>query len=477
MTFGKRQAKYGISSSIAIILVLVILASINYIAQKHNVRQDLTKNQIYTLSDHTKKILESLTQDVTVTCFFQDNNESKLDVKTLLKEYEYISSFFHVDFFDPVSRPDLVEKFNVTRDGTIIFQMGDRRQETFGTGEMDLTSGLLKLIKDRKKSVLYFSTGHDELDITSYDQNFGLSHFKEAVEREQFTLKEINLAAVPSIPEDAAALCIVGPKVPFLDVEIETMRKFADEGGNFYILLDSPMLEQNRIPDLAPLLDEYGIRADQSLVLDFESSVRGQPAMPYIGNIGWHQITKDFKLGIVMVGARSLSPLKQIPPNVGIEKLGQTLAQETSWGETDMSQAPPVFNKGKDIEGPVIVAVAIERKTPLTSTDTVPESSESDPSSEEKKSDEKDIVSRMVLIGDSDIVTNTIFYELGNSDFLLNSINWLCQEEDLISIRPKTPDVVKLEMTPQRWKIVLLIVILCPMLFLAAGIMVWWKRR
>ncbi len=47
---------------------------------------------------------------------------------------------------------------------------------------------------------------------------------------------------------------------------------------------------------------------------------------------------------------------------------------------------------------------------------------------------------RIVVFGDSDFVTNGYLGIPGNRDLFLNSVNWLAQQENLISIRPRDPE-------------------------------------
>src|SRR6187549_546555 len=51
------------------IIVLIILAGINYIASQAHFRLDLTKEKRYTLSPVTKKLLTRLNDRVTITVF------------------------------------------------------------------------------------------------------------------------------------------------------------------------------------------------------------------------------------------------------------------------------------------------------------------------------------------------------------------------------------------------------------------------
>ena len=84
----------------------------------------------------------------------------------------------------------------------------------------------------------------------------------------------------------------------------------------------------------------------------------------------------------------------------------------------------------------------------------------------------------MIIFGDSDFASNKFYYALNNSDLFLNSVDWLAQKYDLISIRAK-PQAFRLLVIDQRefdfiryssW------FLLPTGLMLLAGIS-WWRRR
>ena len=72
---GRRQMKYGANTAVLVLVVVVILGALNYLVSRHTKRWDLTKNQRYSLSDQTKKVLGGLKEDVKVT-YFQRAQES-----------------------------------------------------------------------------------------------------------------------------------------------------------------------------------------------------------------------------------------------------------------------------------------------------------------------------------------------------------------------------------------------------------------
>ena len=60
----------------------------------------------------------------------------------------------------------------------------------------------------------------------------------------------------------------------------------------------------------------------------------------------------------------------------------------------------------------------------------------------------------------------------------MNMMNWLSSDEDLISIRQKEPEDRRLTLTSRQMKTVFYTsVIFLPLIALASGIGVWWRRR
>ena len=71
--FSGRSARYGSLAFASILVVLGILAAINYLAARHNKRWDLTAAGQYTLSEQTKKVLQGLEKPVRATVFARSN--------------------------------------------------------------------------------------------------------------------------------------------------------------------------------------------------------------------------------------------------------------------------------------------------------------------------------------------------------------------------------------------------------------------
>jgi ABC-type uncharacterized transport system involved in gliding motility auxiliary subunit len=151
-----------------------------------------------------------------------------------------------------------------------------------------------------------------------------------------------------------------------------------------------------------------------------------------------------------------------------------------SWAETDMDRfkrGEAAFDEGKDIKGPVsigIVASLNEKKEE----DTEDFKHAFEPQERKPKKGEEPKEGRIVVIGDSDFASNSRINILGNSDFFLNIINWLLEEEDLISIRPKESAGQTFTLSKVQQKIIFWIpLVVMPGLSILCGIAVYKKRK
>ncbi|NDF96041.1 MAG: hypothetical protein EB107_09450 [Proteobacteria bacterium] len=86
---------------------------------------------------------------------------------------------------------------------------------------------------------------------------------------------------------------------------------------------------------------------------------------------------------------------------------------------------------------------------------------------------------RIVVVGNTEFASNTLAAPvLGNRDFFVNSVNWLAEEEDLISIRAEPQSAATVVMTNQSQVLVFFTtVVLVPVSALLIGIAIWWQRR
>lgn len=86
-------------------------------------------------------------------------------------------------------------------------------------------------------------------------------------------------------------------------------------------------------------------------------------------------------------------------------------------------------------------------------------------------------MTRLVVFGDSDWITNEGLSYYANRDFVLNTMNWLVGEEGGITIRPKSMKASIAPISKQTFYAIFAGSLLVPELILIFGIVVWWRRK
>ena len=158
-SFSGREARFGTLAFASIAVVLAILVGINYLASRRNKRWDLTAAKQFTLSDQTRKVLQSLERPVTIRVF--DRTEGFERFRERLDEYTYASDKVTVEYIDVDRRPAEAQRFEVQQLGTVALEYDGRVERVTSDGEQELTNGLIKVIQGRQTKV-YFVQGHGE---------------------------------------------------------------------------------------------------------------------------------------------------------------------------------------------------------------------------------------------------------------------------------------------------------------------------
>ena len=464
-----RAARYGTNVAVVILLAFCILALVNFVSARRFARIDTTMGKQFSLSEQTKKILKSLEQDITVTAFYTQDHYRRRFAEDTLNEYAQQSSRFHLSFIDPNLKPGLAMTYRIRQNGTVVFESENGRKdvESYQNEEQDFTSTILKLVATEQKK-LYFLDGHGERDIDGSGED-SYSDLKKLVEADNYQVDKLVLAAQSSIPGDCTVLVIAGPQQPLLPREEGDIIRYMAAGGKAIIMADPAPS-----PSMARLLERWSVKAADDIVLDsFGQSYFGDPSVPVIARYADHLITSPIASVMTFFPmARSLAPMENSQDNLEVVQLART--SKDSWGELDtemlLSKRSASNDEGVDSQGPMCIAVAVS----------VREGSRDEPSPMPGQPPKETPKEKRVLVamGDSDFVTNR-YLKAGNPDLFMNAVNWLSEEEDLISIRPKDQEQARIQqLTGRQMRFVTYFSIFAvPLLILIAGGGVWWKRR
>ena len=464
---GRRARAAGASVGYALTVTAVVVL-INFLAARHHLRKDLTENQAFTLSEQTLKVLESLPRDVSITYFYTDVQPGKQKLEDLLKEYRIRSRRLTARMIDPDKNPGDAKRYGITEYGTIIVESGKQEARTTSADEESLTNALIKVTRDRER-IVYVTTGHGERDLDDAERG-GLSLLKGELEKQHYVVRPLVLNQ--GVPGDASVVVIAGPRKPFLEAEAAMIGGYLERGGRLLHLQDA-----ETAPGLAGVLEAYGVRVRSDVVVDKVSQLFGGDALiPMVAGDGYdefHAVTKTFRYQTFFPLAASVDVGTDLPPGVVVTNLART--SEYSWGETSQAEIRSgriSLNEGTDVRGPLTLGAAASRKP-----GTPPEVDGEDAGGggEEDKAEPE---TRLIVFGDSDFLTNGYFNASGNGDLALSAVAWLAEQEELVSIRPKTAAPRLVILTPREvffyfWSIVAL----APILIVIAGVTIWVRRR
>jgi ABC-type uncharacterized transport system involved in gliding motility auxiliary subunit len=470
-SMGKRSTKFAGNYVLSLILVIAIVSILNYAGQRHPKRIDTTGSGRYTLAPQTKQLLGKLTRDVEVKAFFPGGEYAPL--KELLIEYRTISPRVRYEFIDPDRQPDVAKQYEVTaygtlqnpisgtqlKFGTVIISYGDRREKiekkSEEVQEEDLTNAIIKVGRSEAKKI-YFIKGHGEKDPADTERT-GFSEANKAMEAQGYKVETLNLATEGKVPEDAKVLIEAGPTTEPFAQEQQFIADFLNKGGGGLLL----MVDPHPAPAFDAFLKNWGVKVDNDLVLDVSGVGRlmgAGPSIPLVTSYENHKITDRFKAMTFFPLTRSIEPDKSLPASTTVETLFKS--NPNSWGETNLNNRQASYDPGSDLKGPLSLAIAAVKE--------VKPSSESNPA----------VKSRVVVTGTSNFPVNAYFPLQGNGNLFLNMVSWLAQDEDLISIRPKSPEDRRLVLSESQMSLLQLIAVFAlPGIALIVGIVVVVNRR
>jgi len=324
------------------LLILVVLVLINFVSFYYYFRIDLTEEGIYSLSDASKDILESLDETVTVSAYFTEDlppqlAKAKADFKDLLIEYNSTSrGNVLYEFINPNAdqaaearafqegiRPVIInarEKDQVKQQkvylGAVI-HMGDEKDiipvvQPGSAMEYDLSASIKKLSIVEKPKIGWVQ-GHGEPGTaTTMQANEELAIL--------YDVEEINLQDPGIDLSIYKTIAILAPLDTIPEQDLMKLDGYLAKGGNIFVginRVDGNMQQASGVSietGLEQWLANKGIIVESSFIIDASCgsvTVRQQqmgftfntnvpfPYLPIITNFADHPITKGLESVII----------------------------------------------------------------------------------------------------------------------------------------------------------------------------------
>jgi len=374
-----------------------------------------------------------------------------------------------------------------------------------------------------------------QMRMMQQQQPEALNRFNGLLSKE-YTVKEVNLD--DDIPDSIDTLIIAGAKENFTDRQLFQIDQFLMKGKSLALFLDAFREIQPRnqrqfqqavyLPlntGLEKLLNHYGLKVKKSYLLD-ESCYINRGRMNEEMPIYFAPIIKneninhslDFMKNIKQLVAIKVSPLEADEAKIKTNnlKLKQLFASsDKSWemsGRINLMPfmiQPPKDDKEKEsrplaylLEGEFPSYFAdkpVPEKPEKKEDEAEEEKDEGDKKDKEKKEKkkpevkksgvkvEKGILTRgkpgkIFLVGSSEILKDNVLDEEGyspNAVFLLNTLDYLNNQEDIAVMRSKNQRFNPLDDTKPftRFAVKWFNILGLPALFVVLGIFIWFRRR
>jgi ABC-type uncharacterized transport system involved in gliding motility auxiliary subunit len=447
-TSNRVQVQLLLQNGIFALLLVAAAGLIIWLVKDNTAQWDLTSGQRNSLSDATRKVLDNMKGPINITAYATTRDAAQGNVRQQIAEfmapYQRAKRDLSLQYIDPTSNPSETKAANVRMNGELIVAYGGRSEHLTSLSEQSMGNMLQRLLRGKEQQIGYL-IGHGEPTLDGR-ANFDLGSFGQQLSTKGFRVAPLNLAVAPEVPDNINVLVLGSPRAPLQKAEVAKIHRYLERGGNLMWLIDVGSLN-----GLEPIAEYLGVVLSPGVVIDPLGAKLGAPPTTAIGvAYGMHPITEGFNLNTVFPFARKI---EMKPENGEWHATRLVEVAQSGWLELDDANKDVRYDKGRDVPGPITIALALDRKV--------------------KEKDQ-----RIVLFGGSGFLTNSFVGNGGNIDLGVNSLNWLAQDENLITIQPRATidSQLKLTQTGMNW-LTLAFLILLPAIFLFTGGMIWWRRR
>ena len=456
-SFERGKTVHTVSSIVASLAFLGICVVLYAFVKHAGYSWDLTREGRKPLSQQTVQLLRGLDKEVAVFGVFIKAGDRDIQIRRektrrFLERCQQYTSNLSIEFFDPEQNVLKVENLglkNLSPQGAVVLKCGTR-QRVINFSEINdrleegaFTQSLIYVARDSQPK-LYFLSGHEEPSLDS------MSELTKRLEEESYLVEEFTLNVLdPQIPSDCSVLVINGPKGDLQLPEVKAIQDYLRRGGRMLVLIEPWRIVSRGVEHFLPMLrQDYGIDVGTDIVLSRAQSTQEMVLVvftPDFGMIGVsapdiprrgsynesHIITRGFDQNMMFSLSRSVNLVSDMPEGIAGETLLFTLPG--TWAETDLDL---LFDEKKahpdeeDMKGPFGVAVAVTANTDIQVADT-----------------ERTRDARIVAVGDQDFISNDGIRVVGHWNFILNSLAWLTENEELVGVRPARKEDPPLRLT------------------------------
>ena len=444
----KRQSNiklYAIS-----LLCLCITALLLWVNTLFNWQSDWTFNSRNTLSTASIDLLGTMQAPIKLSAFFDSNKQTRQQVRSLVEKYQRFKNDISLEFIDNQLSSQQLSELGFTQFGQLKIQYQDKTAFINRVNEQAMTRALYQVTRTQNAWIAVIQ-GHGERDPLDTGNN-GLSKLVNEIEKTGIKVQALNLLSHGVIPDNAKVVVLAGPRNAYLGSELKLIEDYLNAGGNLLWLRDPA--KQNYFASLDNIL---GITPIPGAIIDANTKLRillgvKHAAVIPVTEFHKHKITQELNSHVLLpfTSAIKLSESSTWQHDVLFKSLDRSWSEI---GELNVDKLKYDEADG-DTLGPLNIAVSLSR--------TIAEKTQ-----------------RVIVVGDSDFIANGYIGYGANFALSLNILNWLTEDDNLISISHQSAPDQSIELNDDDVMFIALILLLIvPATLIAIGFSIrWWRHR
>jgi len=438
---------YKYSRIIEVISILLIGFISIFLLDKNPIVFDLTKGKKYSISIELINFLNSLDSPVYVKILYDKGSKEYNDIIDFFTKLSRYSKKIKYEYIDPRIDFAKVNLYGFSSNNQVLFMYKERKKYESSVIDQDRFYNIVFNLVNQKKGSIAFITGHGEYSLDNTNPE-GLSILKQNLTEEGFNVKIINLASENLYVNENLLSIIVSPKIDISDFELKKINDYLYNGGRLIIALSFREYLPSKFPNLNKLINSYGIGVTDKVAL---SVFTNNPLYVVVSPVNLPYLSNLYNTNLAMI-----APLI----------IHRNQSKDTSVIEgTSLSEVLTTKSFSADVEqlkrGVLKVNKYIQEYTVCMM---------SEKSFKDKKA-------MLLVLGDSNILANSLISAYDNKSFVMNVIDYMLNQPIAKSLRPADVPPLPVVIKREHLIIMYLIYLALPFLFIVIVFYFVVRRR
>lgn len=445
------RINYRIQHIIFVVLLLACLGFAGWLSEEFNFRSDWTAGARHSLSKDSIRLLEELAGPVQLRTYQSDDASLTKAIREILSRYQNHKHDFSFQIINPDIHIQQAGADGIQRYGQSIVEYQGKQERIDILNEESLTNALMRLHRGNSPKILFLSQ-HGERSVKDTSTT-GYSLLAEKLRQTGFEVNNINLLQ-QELQTSNSVLVLSSINKPLLQSEQQLIQQYIEQGGNLLWLQDPGIDSSQQL-----FTELLGIKFLHGVVVENNEKISrmlqlSHAAMVPVLEYKLHPITQKMQYYTLFTTASAIIAVNNDMQWIHSDLL---ISSDSSWSETGDFISDIKFDRDIDIPGPLSLGMALQRQLKLNDIMTA---------------------QRIVIIGDSDFASNHNIGHGANLDFIQKTLNWLSEDDILISIAAKNAPDLELHLSSTAAAtIALAFLVIIPLGLSTVGIVIWIKRR